>query len=100
MATAPLAVGPASDAASTGECGGKVATANACPQFEQNAAPSAIDAPHLEQYTTSPRAKSALFLQTNKIAGKSYFQVRLGSILYCKGRGGKNFIGLVRRYRS
>src|SRR5260370_12194727 len=49
---------------------------NACPQFGQKTAPSAIAAPHLEQYTVSP----CFFLLLTKMRKparmrtKSYFQ--------------------------
>jgi hypothetical protein len=49
------------------------ATENACPQFAQKAAPSAITEPHLEQNTVSP---CWLLVFPDKRAGieaKSYF---------------------------
>src|SRR5229473_1155705 len=55
---------------------------NACPQFGQNAAPSANAAPHLEQYTVSP----CFFLLLTKMRkparmrAKSYFQAATRSI--------------------
>src|SRR5258707_6922302 len=54
MAAPPPPKGVAADAPIIETLGGAAATANACPQFEQNAAPSAIAPPHLEQYTESP----------------------------------------------
>jgi hypothetical protein len=78
MAAAPTSIGAATDALNIGA---RVATAtgNPCPQFEQNAAPSAIAAPHLEQYTVSPRFFS-LSREPAEIAAKSYFQAATGSI--------------------
>src|SRR5260370_31448917 len=55
MAATPPATGAASGAPIIGTRGDAAATANACPQFGQDAAPSAITPPHLEQYTGSPR---------------------------------------------
>src|SRR5260370_4679593 len=55
---------------------------NACPQFGQKTAPSAIAAPHLEQYTVSP----CFFLLLTKIRkparmrATSYFQAATRSI--------------------
>jgi hypothetical protein len=51
MAATPPPIGAATAALIIG---GAAATANDCPQFAQNAEPSAIAAPHLEQNTVSP----------------------------------------------
>src|ERR1700674_79321 len=54
MAVAPAAIGIATVAFTMGARGGATANANDCPQLEQNAEPSAIAAPHLEQYKVAP----------------------------------------------
>src|SRR5882762_4525336 len=78
MAAAPPSIGAATDALSIGPRPAAAAK-NTCPQFEQNTAPAAIAAPHLEQYTVSPRLFS-LSREPAKIAAKSYFQAATGSI--------------------
>jgi hypothetical protein len=76
---APPPIGAATDAPIISARCGAAATANAWPQFEQNAAPSAIATPHLEQYTVSPRLFS-LSREPAEIEAKSYFQAATGSI--------------------
>src|SRR5258707_6158512 len=78
MAAAPPSIGAVTDALSIGPRPAAAAK-NTCPQFEQNTAPAAIAAPHLEQYTVSPRLYS-LSREPAKIAAKSYFQAATGSI--------------------
>src|SRR6267142_1339677 len=78
MAAAPPSIGAATDALSIGPRPAAAAK-NTCPQFEQNTAPAAIAAPHLEQYTVSPRLYS-LSREPAEIAAKSYFQAATGSI--------------------
>src|SRR5260370_19931858 len=60
MAAPPPPKGVEADAFIIGVRGAAAAAANACPQFGQNAAPSAITPPHLEQYTDSRRRSQYL----------------------------------------
>src|SRR5207302_8483580 len=55
MEAAPPPIGAATAVLMIGARGTAAATANACPQRGQNAAPSTIAPPHLEQYTMVPR---------------------------------------------
>src|SRR4029077_15799996 len=74
-------MGAATEALIAAARSGVAATANPCPQFEQNAAPSAITPPHLEQYTESPLAVHGLCQELIRMAAKSYLQAPTWSIL-------------------
>src|SRR5260370_41068037 len=75
--------------------GGAAATANACPQLEQNAALSTIAAPHLEQNTVSPLAFPRLAANSQKSQPNPTFNRRKRQSSTLRRESGKDFIVLV-----
>src|SRR5713226_1620358 len=95
MAAEPPPSVAATDALIIGARGGAAATANDCPQLEQNAAPSAIAAPHLEQYTVSPSLIPDRSGNRQESQPNPTFKDGQGQSSTGECESGKNFIGLV-----
>jgi len=94
MEAAPPPIGAATVRGIIGARGTAGATANACPQFKQNAALSAIAPPQLEQYTVVPRFFLAFGDRKNRSQILLSSNGRVNSFIGQRP-GGKKSIALV-----